>query len=203
MRWNDERISNLRTAGVFYSVAELEVAKDGIFVGIIRQLLMDAFPDTAAEAMFVYRCELKDGTMLRAAQYRYGRCRRQDCFVEVATADELAGDNWMGKIEIFVVLSPTLHAPPELFAVVQPLTATASWLQQLACPAGEEWTKMAMWKEAGQLLPFASYFSRAATEGNALQLCHIAAIIGKVCILDSPARDDMMMVRVQNKVDEL
>ena len=76
----------------YYSVAELEVAKDGIFVGIVRQLLTDAFPDTAAEAMFVYRCELKDGTMLRAAQYRDGRCRRQDCFVEVATADELAGD---------------------------------------------------------------------------------------------------------------
>ncbi len=204
VNWSWETISDVRTAGLFYDIDEAFATSHPAVVAAVRLFVASQYPANGAEIAVtcVHRCMLKDGTVLRGAQYRTGKGMRKDCYVEVAPNED-APVLWHGKVETFVAVRPTSTSQQELYAVIQPLAPTANWIQQMVCPSDAAWQDMAAWLAAGQLLSFASSFSQALTEDMPLKICPIAAIVGKVCLLSTPGRDDMMVVRPQNTVDEL
>ena len=186
------------------ALAAARAARVTVVVAAVRRFavsLLPAHPEDATVEL-VHRCSLVNGTLLRGALYRQGTGRRQDCYVDVAPDDD-EPVLWRGKVEIFVAVRYTSTSQQELYAVIQPLASTANWIQHVACPDTDEWQEMAAWLAGGQLLSFASSFSRALTLDIPLKICPIAAIVGKVCLLENPDRDDMMVVYPQNCVDEL
>ena len=106
VNWSWETISDVRTAGLFYDIDEAFATSHPAVVAAVRLFAASQYPANGAEiaVMCVHRCMLKDGTVLRGAQYRNGKGMRKDCYVEVAPNED-APVLWHGKVETFVAVT--------------------------------------------------------------------------------------------------
>lgn len=196
---------------------------------VLERFGAEAMPNVTLH--WFLRCETR-GIFMRCATYGNDD-KRVDYCVQVAASVEEAGAavvaeaaaaagaadaagvanpaaDWHGAVEMFFCarLAPqpahNVADVTEMIALVQPYAIVPhSYCSEAVASLPPGWEEMAQWITDRALLPHAVSVSREQSRLLPRRIVRLRDIVAKRCLLDSPSGDNMMIVRLQNRVEEL